>query len=161
MSFLKSPNRNKDRSGYLPRAVVIHTAEGEFPGLNEWLMNPESEVSYHFVVTRTGEVTQYVDVEETAWHAGKVSKPTWEGLEEGVNPNLYTIGVAMEGYAADGPTSIQFCRLALLVQALCLYHAIDIDKKHIIGHNEINGEKDCPGLNFPLESAIAVCRFDV
>src|SRR5688500_1044073 len=93
------------RGGYRPTAGVIHIAEGTAAAVDSWFNDPASQVSAHYLVTKTGALHQYVHEEDTAWHAGRVDKPTWRGLVRDatgrvVNPNKYTIGVEHEGQGA-------------------------------------------------------------
>ena len=54
--------------------------------------NGPQSASAHLVVSRNGEVTQMVDFNRRAWHAGTSS---WEGLQD---MNTYSIGIEVENY---------------------------------------------------------------
>lgn len=95
----------------LPSLVVCHDTAGRTtPGSSvSWFADPKSRVSAHFVVEIDGSVTQMVDCDRTAWHAGKSS---WGGRSscnnfaigiEIVNPGKLTpSGMAWFGEAFEG-----------------------------------------------------------
>jgi hypothetical protein len=54
--------------------VVIHQfAGGTVAGVERFLSNPARQASYHFGVGRNGEIRQWVDTRNTAWHGGPVN----------------------------------------------------------------------------------------
>lgn len=72
---LESPNK---RLGLLPnttwQGIVIHyTAGASYEGSLNWLKNPKSQASAHFIVDRDGDFEQLVGVDNRAWHAGESS----------------------------------------------------------------------------------------
>lgn len=69
-----SPNYDNRPSGMAIDSIVIHTTEGWFPSDAQWLCDPTSKVSTHYVVPPTGEVVyQLVGDSKRAWHAGESS----------------------------------------------------------------------------------------
>jgi len=51
--------------------IVLHCDAGRSEeGTISWLANPDSKVSYHYLVGRGGAVYQFVDEDRKAWHAG-------------------------------------------------------------------------------------------
>lgn len=119
--------------------------------------------SAHYGISQNGEVHQYVKDEDTAYHAGRVRDPSWsliasywaKGAYNGVNPNVFTIGIEHEG-SAD-PAFAEKLGLSFtwppemmkasseLIAALCAAYRIPIDRDHIVGHHEIYEAKPCPG----------------
>src|SRR3989344_3627451 len=100
----KSSNFWVGRKGYRPEAVVIHIMDGTLPGTDSWFANPTSQVSAHYGIGKSGEVHQYVQENDAAWHAGLVNAPVWKLIRPNVNPNLYTIGIELEGKPDEGWT---------------------------------------------------------
>jgi AmpD protein len=97
------------------------------------------EVSSHFLIRRDGSVTQYVDCDKRAWHAGASS---WKGRSR---CNDFSIGIELEG-SDDVPfTEQQYERLAALTKALfARYGVLDL-----AGHSDIAPErKTDPGPFF-------------
>lgn len=140
-------NFGKGRQGHRILAVVVHIMEGSMYSTAAWFANPKARVSAHYGVSRTGEVVQYVDDADEAYHAGIVRNPTAELVKqnEGVNPNLWTIGVEHEGYATQEPTPAQMVASAELLALLSTKHGIPLDKTHVIPHRAIRADKSCPG----------------
>jgi N-acetyl-anhydromuramyl-L-alanine amidase AmpD len=140
-------NHATGRSGHRPEALVIHVMEGTMESTLSWFRSPASKVSAHYGVSRAGEVVQYVRDEDTAWHAGRVLRPTAEMVLErpGVNPNLWTIGIEHEGGAEQEPTHVQLTASSELMQDLSTRWEIPLDLRHVIPHRAIYAAKTCPG----------------
>lgn len=145
--FIKTGNYWEGRGGLTPEAIVIHITDGPASACIDWFLRPESQVSAHYLVTRKGRVYQFVKERDSAWHAGRVVKPRWRLLREGVNPNYYTIGIEMEGWDEEKPTFIQTVVTAILIGVIAKRWKIPLDKDHVIGHNQIDRRKACPGRN--------------
>lgn len=128
-------------------AIVIHVTEGNAASVRSWFNSPEARVSAHYMVTKAGEVVQFVDENDTAWHAGRVDHPTAEIVERhGTNPNDWSIGIEHEG---DGKHELAMAQRAAsveLIRDICQRHQIPIDRTHIVGHREIYSLKTCPGV---------------
>ena len=171
MNIIKSSTPNKSsRQGYKPELIVCHITDGAYNGAVSWLRNPASQVSAHFVVSQKGEITQLVDITEKAWCNGGISNPTSEIVkaytEKGdINPNLYTISIEHEGIwknTKGALTTEQEKATTELIRWIIsevkrLYGtSIPADRKHIIGHCEINrtSRPNCPGRLFPFDRII-------
>lgn len=151
-----SPNFWRSRNGHKILAIVDHITDGLMPGCLDWLCDPASEVSVHYLVTRAGIIYKLVDESDTAWHAGVVDKPSWS-LYSGINPNYFTIGVEHEGTGdPEGTgdlTPAQYQASLWLHRLLVTAYYIPMDDAHIIGHNEIDSvnRADCPGAIYPWQ----------
>lgn len=99
-------------------------------------------VSSHFLICRKGLVTQFVDCNKRAWHAGQ---SVWQGRD---NCNDYSIGVELEGTDTIPYTEEQYQTLVTLTRWLQQqYPAITSDR--IVGHSDIApGRKTDPGSAF-------------
>ncbi|MDQ0996433.1 N-acetylmuramoyl-L-alanine amidase [Phyllobacterium ifriqiyense] len=72
-----SPNFGPRKDGKRPHILILHyTGMETGEAAENWLANPESEVSAHYVVHEDGRIVQLVSESERAWHAGKGS---WKG----------------------------------------------------------------------------------
>lgn len=143
-----TPNFTVGRKNNIPEAIVIHVMDGTLIGTDSWFENPFSGVSSHYGIGKTGEIHQYVEESNTAWHAGVVYKPTWKMMKPGLNPNLYTIGIEHEGTANSTWTDALKESSAKLIKDICTRYNIPIDRDHIIGHYEISAKKpNCPAEN--------------
>ncbi len=142
------PNMWQGRDGHAIKAVVIHKPEGEMPGVKDYLMNPETQKSYHFIISYDGTITQLVNPDNSAWHCGGPEGATWPGLIPDVNPNYYTIGISLEGFAAQPHTERQFPYFRWL--------AFFPQTPETIGyHHDIRADKACPGLILNKAAVIA------
>lgn len=152
-----SPTKNfsKGRKGVKPIAIINHITSGQFPGCLNWLQNPASSASAHYIVSRDGRIFQLVKDEDSAWHA-KANKPSWR-LYNGTGVNRYTLGIEHEGYGSQGGngalTEAQYQATLQLHKHLMKKHNIPADKDHIIGHymtDSVN-RPNCPGPSFPWD----------
>jgi len=105
-------------------------------------------VSAHLFVDRKGKATQFVPLEQRAWHAG-VSD--WRGR---TGCNDFAIGIELEGTDDRPYTAKQYRRLVSLLGAIrALYPAIGLES--IVGHNEIApGRKTDPGSVFDWQRVL-------
>lgn len=117
--------------------VVIHTTEGSYSGSISWFQNSSAQVSAHYVIRSSdGQITQMVQEEDTAWHAGD-----W-------GTNSTSIGIEHEGYVADPGkwyTEAMYQNSADLTRDICDRYGIPKDRTHIIGHYEVPGCKSGNG----------------
>lgn len=143
-----SPNFWKDRAGFKPELIVIHVMDGTLMGTDAWFQNPASQVSAHYGIGQNGEVHQYVQEKDTAWHAGRVQNPTFSLYKPNVNPNRYTIGIEHEGNATSVWSAAMKQASAAMIREICQRWGIPIDRNHIIGHYQIfSGKPNCPAQN--------------
>lgn len=170
-----SPNRNTRRSGWRPDIIVNHITDGAYFGAVEWLCNPKSGVSAHFVVAKDGRITQLVELTDTAWANGTktdASDNRYFGFSKvdavrarKVNANSYTISIEYEGFSKDGQGVLPEAQLAAGVELVQHIRAevkrlfgVDIpaDRQHIVGHCDIvpKWKPNCPGAKFPYDEII-------
>lgn len=96
-------------------------------------------VSAHFLIYRTGELVQFVPLQERAWHAGA---SRWRGRDR---CNDFSIGIELEGTDAEGFENLQYTRLAGLLRQLTRCLPI----RYIAGHSDVApGRKPDPGSGF-------------
>jgi AmpD protein len=74
-----------------PEGIILHHSAGSYSGTVAWIMNRESKVSYHCVVSETGERTVLVPDNVQAWHAGVSS---FKGKS---SCNSFMLGVSVSG----------------------------------------------------------------
>ncbi len=152
-----SPNFNERPAGSTVSLLVIHNITlppGQFGTpyiadlfLNQldlsadpWFSNVEGlKVSAHFVIDRTGQITQFVSCADRAWHAGVSS---FDGREQ---CNDFSIGIELEGTDDVAFEDVQYERLARLTQ--CLRERYPLTAA--TGHSDIApGRKTDPGPFF-------------
>lgn len=131
---------------YTPRAIVLHITDGTYGSTMNWIKDSRSQVSYNYLV-HDGKVEVVVAEKNAAWANGKMVRPTWKGLivEDGkvVNPNLYTISVAVvnSGAVPQWKTWVAWVRLC---RDIMERHNWTVNDLQVVNHFEINESKKCP-----------------
>lgn len=155
-----SPNCDERPPGETVRLVVVHAISlppDHFggPGVGQLFTNaldPEAHpyyatiahlrVSAHYFIRRDGDVIQFVDPDQRAWHAG-VSR--WRGRER---CNDFSVGIELEGCDTLPFEAVQYERLAALIRELVGRYPIEA----VVGHSDIAPErKTDPGPFFKWE----------
>ena len=164
-TWLASPNYNVRPKDLSIDAIVVHNislppnefgacdASGThyvkalFTNQLDWDAHPYfqtikgAEVSAHLFIERDGAITQFVNFNERAWHAGRSS---YLGRPE---CNDYSIGIELEGSDFVSFTSAQYEKLADVIAAI--YKAYPKTRRHLTGHSDIApGRKTDPGDYF-------------
>lgn len=158
-----SPNFNTGRKGYKPEAIVIHIMEGSLAGTDSWFANPQSKVSAHYGIGKSGAVHRYVQEKDIAWHAGRVSTPSWRQIRKGngglyINPNYYTVGIEHEGNVNSEWPEPMYKASSEMIREISLRWQIPLDRDHIVGHHEIYAVKTCPGTKVDLNRLIDLAK---
>jgi len=117
------------------------------------------EVSVHFVVDRSGAITQFVACERRAWHAG-VSQ--WQGRSQ---CNDFSIGIEMIGDERQPFTRAQYRETARLCRQLIDRYP-GLGRNNIVSHQDIApGRKWDPGKQWNWQhfrrSLAHICRYDL
>lgn len=155
--FVASPNADERPPGTRIELIVVHAISlppGEFggPAIEQLFLNTLEtaahpyfstleglRVSAHFLVRRSGDLTQFVSCLRRAWHAG-VSQ--WR---ERSACNDFSIGIELEGSDHQPFEPAQYSTLADLIRALEQAYPI----ADIAGHSDIApGRKTDPGPCF-------------
>ena len=163
--MIKIPVRNftKGRQGHCIKAVVLHITAGSTRSTLFHFNDPKSYASAHYLVSPTEPYTaQLVPEEDTAWHTGVVYQPTWKGIKEGVNPNLYTIGIeSVSPNSSYFPRWGQWVATATLLKDICKRHDIPLDAIGVVNHSEINAHKSGPGIYFGRKWMLILIKYVV
>ncbi|HEY9018815.1 1,6-anhydro-N-acetylmuramyl-L-alanine amidase AmpD [Thiomicrospira sp.] len=158
--WIASPNFEPRPPGLVPELIVVHGISlppDEFGGSGvEQLftnqLNPQEDsyyqaieglkVSSHLFIRRGGEVIQFVDFNQRAWHAG-VS--CFNGRE---NCNDFSIGIELEGADHIAYTASQYEALGSAILALQEAYP-SLRNAAVVGHSDIApGRKTDPGPLF-------------
>lgn len=154
-----SPNFNARPTDQEIQLLVIHNIslppsqfgggyiEQFFQNQLDWSQHPYfqtiqgMQVSAHLLILRTGEVLQFVNFADRAWHAGRSSYLAQPEC------NDYSIGIELEG-SDDLPfETAQYQSLVRVVH--CLQQTYPSIQQHIAGHSDIApGRKTDPGPYF-------------
>jgi AmpD protein len=155
-----SPNFNQRPSGAEVSLLVIHNISlpaGEYgKGYIEQLFCNQLDcradpsfadlqglqVSAHLLIERSGALTQFVDFNQRAWHAGHSS---FQGCE---NCNDFSIGIELEGVDDKPYTNEQYAQLLVVTEVLLAYFPA-LSAERIVGHSDIAPDrKTDPGSAF-------------
>ena len=145
--MIETPSPNFDERKLPVSMLVLHyTGMPDAPSAINWLADPESKVSAHYVVTEDGQIVAMVDERKRAWHAGKSH---WRGVDD---VNSASIGVEIVnpghewGYRPFPETQIE--ALIPLVHEIVQRH--HITRGNVVGHSDIApARKQDPGELFP------------
>lgn len=110
--------------------VIVHVTQGSFSGAINWFRDPRANVSAHYTIrSKDGFIGQSVRDKDIAWHAGN-----WDY-------NRTSIGIEHEGYVDNSSwfTDKMYRSSARLTASLVKKYRIPVDRKHIIGHNQVPG----------------------
>lgn len=171
---LLSPNRDQGRQGKRILWIILHTTEGNFTPSVNWLRNPASQASAHYVVGRDAasqpvQVVRLVPEGDTAWTAGNY----------GVNQA--SLNIEMVGYSRQNPPVEEevLRTTAELVADLCQRYQIPVQRVDrqgmlagipgIAGHVDVpdpadprygggSGRHTDPGPFFPWERFLSLVR---
>ena len=155
-----SPNYNERPENSTIDAIIIHSISlppGCYEGddINHFFSNQldcdkdpfydeirDLTVSAHLLIRRNGELVQYVNLLDRAWHAGQ------SRLGEQENCNDFSIGIELEGTDNSPFESAQYNTLSSVVSSLLDYFP-KITRERIVGHSDIaSGRKTDPGTGF-------------
>jgi N-acetylmuramoyl-L-alanine amidase len=112
----------------------------------QWLANPASKVSAHYVVTEDGQIIHMVNEAKRAWHAGRAY---WRGISD---INSASIGIEIVnpghewGYRPFPAAQIE-ALIPLVHDILDRHH---ITRGNVVGHSDVApARKQDPGELFP------------
>ncbi|WP_167647927.1 N-acetylmuramoyl-L-alanine amidase [Mameliella alba] len=134
--------------------VVLHyTAMTSAEAARDWLCNPESEVSCHYVVAEDGRCWQLVREEDRAWHAGR---GCWGGVAD---VNSHSIGIELANTGFHPFPEPQMAVLGDLLRGICSRWAVPPER--VVGHSDTAlGRKIDPGSRFDWRR-LALCGLAV
>ena len=136
-SYRQTPNISSYKIA--PKYIVLHHSAGTFNGDISWILNSQSQVSYHYLINeQTGNRVQFCTDNSRAWHAGVSS---WNGLR---GMNSHSIGIAFTGNTNS--RSISDTEAASCAEKCKeLMNKFGIPKSNILTHQMIapNRKNDC------------------
>jgi N-acetylmuramoyl-L-alanine amidase len=150
IKVVASPNHGERKDGKRPSILVLHYTGMQDPavGALNWLCNPLSQVSCHYLVFEDGRIFQLVPEARRAWHAGAGS---WQG-EMDVNSASIGIEIANPGhdYGYRPFPEPQIAAVSRLAREIAERWAIAPDR--VIAHSDMAPErKRDPGELFPWD----------
>lgn len=144
-----SPNSGHRPPGSAIDHLVLHyTGMRSEEGARDWLCDPRSQVSSHYVVFENGRVFQLVDESRRAWHAGR---SFWRGLTD---LNSRSIGIEIAnpghefGYRPFPDRQIE----AVIGLCRSIFARHVIPPHQVVAHSDVAPDrKEDPGELFPWE----------
>ncbi|MDE2029727.1 MAG: N-acetylmuramoyl-L-alanine amidase [Alphaproteobacteria bacterium] len=151
MKRMPSPNFNARSSGVALQYVVLHyTGMRNAGAALSRLRDPASQASAHYMIDEDGSVTQMVEEDMRAWHAGK---SFWRGVTD---VNSASIGIELVnpghefGYRPF--PDAQIAALKTLLRAIIDRHGLN-PATALLGHSDIAPtRKEDPGELFPWQA---------
>jgi N-acetylmuramoyl-L-alanine amidase len=140
-----SPNFGERKDGKTVTSLILHyTGMLSSTDACDWLCNEASQVSSHYLVDEDGAITQMVDENMRAWHAGV---GTWFA-EDDINST--SIGIEIHNLGHHGYADFPQKQM-LAVVALCkdIIARHNIAPRMVLAHSDIApGRKVDPGEKF-------------
>jgi N-acetylmuramoyl-L-alanine amidase len=145
--MIETPSPNFDDRALPVTMLVLHyTGMPDAASAIQWLANPQSKVSAHYVVMEDGQIVHMVDEAKRAWHAGRSH---WRGIDD-VNSASIGIEVVNPGHEwgyRPFPEA-QIDALIPLVHDIVERH--HISRGNVVGHSDVApARKQDPGEYFP------------
>jgi len=144
---IPSPNFGDRKSDKVDMILLHYTATETAHIAQQWLCNPDSNVSAHYLINEAGVITQMVSERHRAWHAGL---SLWEGISD---TNSRSIGIEIQ-HCGDQDTPFPKKQINSLIHLLA-----DILKRHqiaphrVLAHSDVApGRKQDPGRSFPWDA---------
>jgi N-acetylmuramoyl-L-alanine amidase len=144
--FRPSPNFGPRAAGFTPDMLILHYTDmpsGE--AAIDWLCNPASGVSCHYLVDDDGTITQMVVEDNRAWHAGAAC---WKNVGD-INSCSIGIEIQNPGPEAGPPVfpEIQMAAVEALSLDIIARHTIAAER--VLAHSDVApGRKIDPGETF-------------
>lgn len=145
-----SPNFGPRLGTLRPDMIILHyTGMATGAGAEEWLCNPESQVSSHYLVHEDGRVVQMVRESDRAWHAGK---SFWRGNTD-INSCSVGIEIVNPGHVLGYRKfqSSQVDAVMELCRSIIARHPVAAER--VLAHSDVApARKIDPGEKFPWKT---------
>lgn len=126
-------NYQQGRNSKKVALFVVHATEGSLQSAANRFNNPASSVSAHYGIGKRGEIEQYVNTSDIAFHAGN-----WA-------INETSIGIEIEDiYDGSPPNDLQYKTIAWLISSLMKTYSLEPNEKTIQPHKNFRATL-CPG----------------
>jgi len=160
------------RQGHSVVAIALHITAGPLKPSLDWLRDPQSQVSAHYVVSKAGFIYQLVREADAAWSNGWRTLKTdghattldekralyepqesvdWisAALLGNVNPNLLTVSIETEGVPGELRPPRQLTSIIELMLDIRDRQALLAIPNRVCGHNALDSinRPDCPGFD--------------
>ncbi|MAZ16211.1 MAG: N-acetylmuramoyl-L-alanine amidase [Ahrensia sp.] len=153
-AIVRSSPNSGERKGESPVDILLlhYTGMETGQGAEDWLCDPQSEVSCHYIVHEDGRVVQMVPEALRAWHAGRSH---WKG-ETDINSRSVGIEIVNGGHEFGLPAfpAPQIDAVIALSRDILARNAIPPER--VLAHSDVApGRKRDPGELFPWDRLAA------
>lgn len=147
--FALSPNIEPRRgSGRVDMLILHYTGMENAWAARDWLCNPASGVSCHYLIDEQGVITQMVGEDMRAWHAGISS---WEG-DSDINSRSIGIEIHNPGHSLGYQDFPEAQMLAVIALCRDMIARHNIAARRVLAHSDVApGRKIDPGEKFDWE----------
>ncbi|MGW1768144.1 N-acetylmuramoyl-L-alanine amidase [Streptomyces sp. NPDC002073] len=129
--------------------IVVHVTQGGFASAVDAFQNPWHKASAHYIVRGDGHVEQMVRELDVAFHANNRSV------------NERSVGIEHVGFVhrREDFTDAMYAASAALAADICRRYGIPVDRRHIIGHDEVPGaDHTDPGPHWDWDRYLRLIR---
>ena len=144
--YNKFKSDNYDQRKFDISLVIIHFTETKtFTDALNLLTSKEKKVSCHYLIDKSGDIFNLVDLDKRAWHAGE---SMWGNYDD-INSRSVGIEIVNSGeIIKENYTSKQLVSLShLLIKLLKEYNI-----ENVLGHSDIAPTRKIdPGVHFPWQ----------
>lgn len=146
MTERHSPNHDARAGGRAADMLLLHyTGMPTAQEALDWLCDPASKVSAHYLVHESGEIVRLVDEERRAWHAGVAC---WAG-ETDINSCSVGIEIVNPGHEFGYRDFPEPQMLAVEALAFDIVTRHPIPPERVLGHSDVApARKQDPGERF-------------
>jgi N-acetylmuramoyl-L-alanine amidase len=138
-AHVASPNWGERRFDLI---VLHHTGESSFSRALATLTDSKSGVSAHYLISRTGQITQLVDERDRAWHAGASRFGPIDDV------NSVSLGIELDNDGHEPFADAQISALLRLLEDVTARYGID--PRNVVGHADVAPlRKTDPSRFFP------------
>lgn len=137
---IQTPSPNFSKSKYTKIGVQLHKTIGLMPWTLQWLRNPKSFASSHYLIAKDGTIYQLVQLKDRAWSSGRIRgvserakrvmlKTRWGSW---VKPGNYLIQVEFECLKWETYTEEQYKSIVFL----CNGFDFDVTETNLLTHRD-------------------------
>ncbi|MCW3835600.1 N-acetylmuramoyl-L-alanine amidase [Sphingomonas canadensis] len=147
LRFIDTPSPNFDERPSPVSVIVLHyTGMQDAQSAIDWLANPVSKVSCHYLVAEDGVIVRMVAEDKRAWHAGKSH---WRGTDR-INDCSIGIEIVNPGHEW-GYRPFPDAQMASVIWLVSdIKQRYGITRGNVVGHSDVApARKQDPGELFP------------
>ena len=121
----------------------------------KWFSMPPPGVptASHFIVDKTGLITQMVDLDDVAPHLKSGRAPDGQLVT-----NYNAAGVEVEGAIESAVTEAAYIAVAKILRMMADVYGISLDTTHVLRHSDIQTDRRDPGDEFNMDHVLDIAK---